>query len=299
MPSKASKHGCNSLGVYFATGTQYFNIYTIPPVTPQSDTLTTLPITDTSKWFHYVDIYTATGTETDIMIGNFRPDAQINTPVINNDPFVSGRGAYFVVDDVSLHEMSLDIGDDVTICTGTALTIGEQNLDTAFNGYYWYHNGILFDSLVDQKTLTFFQPDSFVVEKRLPCGSVFDTIRVNVSYDACLVKELNITEPNVFTPNGDGINDVFEIKLSGSKFLLKQFQIKDRWGITVHDQNTNALKVTNVSDIQNTSKTIYLKWDSRTSSGISCSDGVYYYFLEVENEKGELIKRNGYITLLR
>ncbi len=298
LPARVSKYGCNSIGVYFGVGTQFFNTLTIPTVSPQSNLVLTTTIGDTSTWFHYVDIYTASGSETDIMIGNFLPDAQLIIPIINSSSFVED-GADYVIDDVSLHEMTIDIGNDVTICTGTELTIGEENRDTAFNGYYWYHNGVLFDSIVSQKTITFSQPDSFVVEKRLPCGSVWDTIRVDVSYDVCYVKELVINESNVFTPNNDGLNDVFEIKLNGSKYLIKNFEIRNRWGTSIFESELSIFKNTNISDAQNTAKTTVLWWDGRTTSGIDVSEGVYYYLLEVENEKGELVKKNGYISFFR
>ena len=67
--------------------------------------------------------------------------------------------------------------------------------------------------------------------------------------------------PNIFTPNGDGTNDVFLLKDLG----LNQFTIEivDRWGIVVYsgDQNTSA-------------------WDGRTPTGLICSDGTYFYLIK-------------------
>jgi gliding motility-associated-like protein len=285
LPGKESKYGCNSIGVFFGQGHQYYNTFSIPPIVPQSNLLLSTPITDTSKWFHYVDIYTATGAETDVVIGNFMNDNQITTPIINGSPFVSANGAYFVVDDVSLHEMSLEIGNDTTVCEGTSLTIGEKNLDTAFNGYYWFHNGVLFDSIVSQKTISFAQTDSFVVEKRFACGSVWDTIRVVVDAPCPIPPappEVELIIPNVFSPNGDGVNDCWQVKSNGIVTEGFKCSIYNRWGIVIFE-------TTQVND----------KWGGRTTSGVECNAGVYYYTIEFTNAKGDLEKRNGYVSLVR
>jgi gliding motility-associated-like protein len=65
----------------------------------------------------------------------------------------------------------------------------------------------------------------------------------------------------VFTPNGDGLNDGFEIKnLDGPDFHLR---IYNRWGTLVFD-NENFMK----------------SWDGHIN-GSPASDGAYYYILEV------------------
>lgn len=286
MPSKISKYGCNSMGVYFGIGNQYYNTYVIPPVLPQSNIVLSASIIDTSDWYHYVDIYNSSGGETDIIIGNFVPDAQLITPVINTGPMAGADGAYFVIDDVSIHEMSLEIGNDIIICTGTEVTIGELNLDTAFNSYYWYHNGTLFDSLVSQKTMSFLQSDSFVVEKRFPCGSVFDTISISVKTN-CIVPETEFIVPNVFSPNGDGINDLWEVSTTSTQ-RIEDFVIYDRWGVIIKDSK-NIIFL-------NSKKTA--SWDGYTNSGIKCSNGIYYYIFEIKNSKGEIEKHRGYLTLI-
>lgn len=73
-----------------------------------------------------------------------------------------------------------------------------------------------------------------------------------------------IVIPNVFTPNNDGINDLFEIKNLPDNSIT---QIFNRWGIKVFE--------TNKSDIF---------WDGRTTSGIECVDGTYFYIITTEEE---------------
>jgi gliding motility-associated-like protein len=296
IPSKASKYGCNSLGVYFGNGHQYYNTLSIPAVSPQADTLLSVPITDTSKWFHYMNIFTATGNETDIIVGNFKTDAQINTPIINNSPLPLANGAYFVFDDVSLHEMSINSGDTAVTCPQNMVaTIGETNQDTAFKSYWWYDaSGALIDSINSQIQVQPVNNTFYVQEKRMCGQSLWDTVFVKID-TVCPppppeppVEEAEFVIPNVFSPNEDGINDVWRVSTTLDQ-TIENFVIYDRWGVSIVDsKNINFLN----------SKKI-VSWDGYTTSGIASSDGVYYYIIELKNTKGEIEKYRGYITLLR
>lgn len=89
--------------------------------------------------------------------------------------------------------------------------------------------------------------------------------------------ELNI--PNIYTPNNDGKNDAFIIDiLNISNWSCDIF---NRWGI----------KVAELTEKNNS-------WEGRTTSGIQCNDGVYYYVFVGEAEK-QTIKEKGFIQLLR
>lgn len=98
-----------------------------------------------------------------------------------------------------------------------------------------------------------------------------------------LEQALNI--PNVFTPNSDGINDVFSFSL-GLGNTLNSFNIYNRWGNVIH-QTTNIQTQTTIL------------WDGRTTSGEPCKEGVYFYTLEYVDKNGDKQKRNGYITLIK
>jgi gliding motility-associated-like protein len=90
--------------------------------------------------------------------------------------------------------------------------------------------------------------------------------------------EINASAPNVFTPNNDGINDLFVIPdiIPGSTISFY-----DRWGIKVFEPSAEVI--------------LNSGWDGRTSAGIECSSGVYYYL--VEQPKGKKIK--GFVHLLK
>ena len=88
-----------------------------------------------------------------------------------------------------------------------------------------------------------------------------------------------ISVPNVFTPNGDGQNDLFYIPNSGMKEY--QFQVFNRWG--------NILFETTAPEIS---------WDGYNTYGKAVAEGTYFYILVARSDKNEYIKK-GFLTLLR
>lgn len=101
-----------------------------------------------------------------------------------------------------------------------------------------------------------------------------------------IVKVVTVNEgiliPNVFTPNGDGSNDVWYIPSSG--FDEYHIEIFNRWGNKLFDATSEEIR-----------------WDGRNSSGVLCSDGTYYYVLQgifKTKEGGKDMNVTGYITLL-
>lgn len=84
--------------------------------------------------------------------------------------------------------------------------------------------------------------------------------------------------PNVFTPNGDGINDEFFITTSGlSEYKL---EIYDRWGVKLFE-----------------SAEPNVHWDGHTSSGAVCTDGTYYFILTAISPTTDY-STTGFVTLL-
>jgi len=85
--------------------------------------------------------------------------------------------------------------------------------------------------------------------------------------------------PNVFSPNGDGINDTFFPVTSCNDEIFKLL-IYNRWGTLVFE-----------------SESIDKVWDG-TSSGKKLSDGIYFFIAEYTSKAGEL-KKQGSVTLMR
>ncbi len=97
-------------------------------------------------------------------------------------------------------------------------------------------------------------------------------------------EDVNIFIPNVFTPNGDGVNDLFYVVGSGLGPADFQLLIFNRWGQLIFESNH-----------------IEQKWDGRNKSGTHyVSEGVYPFILIIGLiDSTERIERTGHVTVLR
>jgi gliding motility-associated-like protein len=100
--------------------------------------------------------------------------------------------------------------------------------------------------------------------------SCMDTISKNVTVSD------QFEVPNVFTPNGDGKNDIFYVNTNGS--VDYTITILNRWGQIVY---------------RNTAKKII--WDGHSSAGLECVPGTYFY--HIESASG--MKYEGHLMLIR
>ncbi len=90
------------------------------------------------------------------------------------------------------------------------------------------------------------------------------------------VTATGLTIPNVFTPNGDGVNDTFFIP-GLAAYPNNEFTVVNRWGANVY-----------------TKKNYQGDW---TGSGLN--EGTYFYLLRIQSTPGKWDTYKGYITLLR
>lgn len=88
---------------------------------------------------------------------------------------------------------------------------------------------------------------------------------------------LDLHMPNVFTPNGDEINDYFEFLGNRNLIDCIEMQVFNRWGNLIFESTPG-----NAS------------WDGRNFSGEPVPEGVYFYIIEVNG-----IIRKGSVQLLR
>ena len=84
--------------------------------------------------------------------------------------------------------------------------------------------------------------------------------------------------PNIFTPNGDGINDIFSVQAIGLKTL--DAEIFNRWGHKEYEWHT-----TNGG------------WDGHTASGVLAPNATYYYSIKAIGIDGKKYDEKGYFTL--
>jgi gliding motility-associated-like protein len=117
--------------------------------------------------------------------------------------------------------------------------------------------------------------DVILVATETTSGCV-DTAVINVIFEDG--SELII--PNIFTPNGDGINDVFAV--IGTSIKTLHMDIYNRWGTKLYELNAPSSS-----------------WDGKTRSGGFASDGAYFYILKAEAYDNKTYDFNGTFHLQR
>lgn len=110
---------------------------------------------------------------------------------------------------------------------------------------------------------------------------ISDYITVDSSY---------IIAPNVFTPNGDGVNDEFVVKFFSMQSV--QITLLNRWGRKIHYWESD-----NVRGFEGTwTETV---WDGKLMGGRYASPGVYYYNIVGEGRDGTRRRAHGFFHLFR
>jgi gliding motility-associated-like protein len=95
--------------------------------------------------------------------------------------------------------------------------------------------------------------------------------------------------PNVFTPNGDNVNDQFTIQVQSLKSL--KMTIFNRWGRKVYSYDNN--NVTSGKDTES-----HAVWNGKIG-GSYASPGVYFYVIEAQGRDNKYRKKTGFVHLFR
>ena len=283
-----SKLAINQIGLLlsqntFTTATGSFT----NTIQPQVQWDTTKYFTDTLNWVKISGKFIAQGGEQYLTIGNFKDGLHLKKKTVNSN-FIPAFGtvsgtffSYVLIDDVSLYELPTpQLQSSYVICPNSdSLVIGDTaRIQTR---YQWYANGLTIDTtsyikIKPNQTTTY-------VLHTTNCSTSTQTVVVTYSNNCEPIVIIEPTIPNVFTPNGDGTNDVWSFELKNMTEI--SYSIYNRWG--------NLIKGSTLMT-QN-----YINWDGRTTSGEVCNEGVYFYTLQYTDANGDVHKKNGYVSLIR
>ena len=138
-------------------------------------------------------------------------------------------------------------------------SLGDNNTSTAVNPAYTYTNSGTY-------TITLIATN----------GNCIDTAFTVITIDVAT----SIVIPNIFSPNGDGLNDEFIITCTGMKTL--NCDIFNRWGQLVY---------TLTAPNQN--------WDGKLNNGNMATEGTYYFMLNAVGVDKKTYTYQGPITLVK
>lgn len=112
------------------------------------------------------------------------------------------------------------------------------------------------------------------------CYYFIEDVYVGVCNTIPTITICSVTAPNIFTPNNDDVNDVF--KITSKNIATLNCKIYNRWGILVSE-------LTKTNEV----------WDGRSTSGLQCVAGIYYYILKALGEDGNEYDEKGAVSLIR
>jgi len=160
-----------------------------------------------------------------------------------------------------------------TIQGGHAVTFTNSSQDA--NSYYW--------NFGDGSTSTDGAPNHIYLNP-----GTYQVILVGYNKDGCpdtakgdVYVTPEILIPNVFTPNGDGFNDVFYFTIQGATCF--HANIYNRWGLLVYELNSEPEGWPGII----------------RQTGEPAAEGTYYYILNYCDYKNVAHELDGFITLIR
>ncbi|WP_245842422.1 T9SS type B sorting domain-containing protein [Pontibacter ummariensis] len=93
-----------------------------------------------------------------------------------------------------------------------------------------------------------------------------------VSNEVCKDNCISFMLPNIITPNGDGLNDVFRPDQKTAFVKSMNFKVFNRWGNLVYEKRA----------LDGGGDDVYINWPGVDKDGNRLPDGTYYYEAEVE-----------------
>lgn len=138
----------------------------------------------------------------------------------------------------------------------------------------------------EETTLTFTQSGVYQVRLYAMFVSARDTIRYQEEFwkqqapIMITITESRLEMPNAFTPNNDGINDIYKPKEGYSSLLEFKATIFNRWGQKLYEWNDPAKG-----------------WDG-TYKGRKVNDGVYFVVVRAKGSDGKIYDIRKDVNLL-
>jgi gliding motility-associated-like protein len=166
-----------------------------------------------------------------------------------------------------LDPIVIPIGNNYTYCQGDTVTLTASSPTAEY--FLWFDG-------TDLSTHLFYESGNYSVTVSNACETVSRSW--NMEFDDC---NIYVYVPNSFTPNGDGINDVWYPEING--WTEVETLVFNRWGeIIFSSSNPNS------------------PWIGEVRNGsYFAQEGIYSYVIKAKFTSGEAREFNGFISLIR
>jgi gliding motility-associated-like protein len=281
-PNNGSTWAIDCLGLVF-TDTAIFvtNMLPMTNIIPQIISPPSYFLKDTVNWMLVKGVYTAIGNEQYITIGNFKDNAHTNAIQVSHTSMTTA--AYYFIDDVFVYDVTdlqtANAGNSQVVCKGNALQIGMPT-DTGYT-YHWQPAiGLSNDSISNPIANPNVTTTYYLTVNYQGYYETKDSITVTViNCDTLIPKPNALVIINAFTPNNDGVNDIFHVK--GNNIAQIQAKIFNRWGQELYTWNQ-----------------LTGGWNGKYK-GKDVASGTYFYVVTVVYEDGGGEEKKGVVTLIR
>ena len=199
-----------------------------------------------------------------------------STGIVNNGTNINGSP--LVISNNTSYPSSFILGNDTVICQPNTVSI---TIPSSYSNYSWSDG-------FTSRTKVVSTPGTHIVSGYKDFCFATDTISISIidcdttvpdptspiAIDTCKEKFIM---PNVFTPNGDGVNDVFK-PVEYNCFSNINFSIYNRWGQIVYESSK-------------------ISWNGKNKKGKLVSDGTYYWVLIHADRQGKEEFKKGVVNL--
>jgi len=202
-----------------------------------------------------------------------------STYSLPNNYTAKDSGTYYITiktaagcDSISFYHITVQKNPGDLKLTGDKCFEGKDTITLRATSGYEKYNWI--NNITTDSSYFITRPGIYWVGVSNSCGSKRDSTEI---FDKC---NFSIYMPSAFTPDGDGLNDVFRVPPSNKNKFIR-LKVYSRWG----------QKVFETKDISN-------GWNGMLRGQLQ-PVGVYVYFLAMESLNGSKITTQGTVTLVR
>lgn len=222
--------------------------------------------------------------------------SKTNSPTFTDNAYTTAAGYCYRISFVDVCGNQSDLSEEACPIRLTGSLDNDNGVNLSWNLYNGWVDGVLTQNIekydeagilietipVGQQTSYFdanTDPERQVYQYRIVAYAIDNLIPVSISNVFAIVKDPKLFYPGAFTPNGDDLNDIFNVY--GQYISQFEMDIYNRWG-----------------ELLFTTDDLDEGWDG-TFKNNAMPEGTYTFVAKITDLAGRQFKKSGSILLLR